>query len=412
LRAQQVEGSKSQAILESVADGVMVSDSSGRVILFNVAAERILGVKREEAISRPIDDMLGLYSASGGRWVQQVREWHASAEARRSMPVLSQRIEFKSEKRHINVTVAPVTMSDEYLGSVSVFRDVTAEVEADRAKTEFISTVSHELRTPMTSIKGYADLLLIGAAGAVNENQQRFLSVIKGNADRLSVLVNDLLDISRIESGRVTLELKPIAVESLLETVVTSLHSKFVEKHLAVQVVMPEGDVPHALADRDRVIQILTNLVSNAYQYTQPGGSVTVSAHVVGEFVQIDVADTGIGISADGQSKVFERFFRADDPNVNEFPGTGLGLAIVKSLVEMHEGRIWLESEVGKGTTFSFTLRAVPETPPAIEMPQPLAVVPETEEIGEPELVVESNGDGRRVLVVEDDKDILAIGGI
>ncbi len=134
LRAQQVEGSKSQAILESVADGVMVSDSSGRVILFNAAAERILGVKREEAIGRPIDDMLGLYSASGGKWVQQVREWHASAEARRRTPILSQRIEFKAEKRYVTVTVAPVTMSDEYLGSVSVFRDITAEVEADRPR--------------------------------------------------------------------------------------------------------------------------------------------------------------------------------------------------------------------------------------------------------------------------------------
>jgi PAS domain S-box-containing protein len=272
LRAQQVEGSKSQAILESVADGVMVGDSSGRVILFNAAAGRILGIKREEAIDRPIDDMLGLYSAAGGKWVQQVREWHTSAEARQRTPILSQRIELKAEKRYITVTVAPVTMSDEYLGSVSVFRDITAEVEADLAKTEFISTVSHELRTPMTSIKGYADLLLIGAAGAVNESQQRFLSVIKSNADRFSVLVNDLLDISRIESGRVKLELTPIAVESLLETAVTSLRSRFEEKHLTVQISLPEGDVPHVLADRDRVIQILMNLVSNAYQYTPAGG--------------------------------------------------------------------------------------------------------------------------------------------
>ncbi len=411
LRAQQVEGSKSQAILESVADGVMVSDSSGRVTLFNAAAERILGVKRGEAIGRPIDDMLGLYSASGGHWVQQVREWHASPEARRSTPVLSQRMEFKTEKRFVTVKVAPVTMSDEYLGSVSVFRDVTAEVEADRAKTEFISTVSHELRTPMTSIKGYADLLFIGAAGAINENQQRFLSVIKANADRLTVLVNDLLDISRIESGRVKLELKPIRVESLLETVMTSLHGKFAEKHLSAQVGLPEGDMPRVLADRDRVIQILTNLVSNAYQYTLPGGSITVSAHESGPFVQIDVTDTGIGISPENQAKVFERFYRVDDPNVNEFPGTGLGLAIVRSLVEMHEGRIWLESELGKGTTFSFTLRAVPDTPRASETPQLLTVVPGSEETKESEPAVALNGDGRRVLVVEDDKDIAELIG-
>jgi PAS domain S-box-containing protein len=416
LRAQQVEGSKSQAILESVADGVMVSDGSGRVILFNAAAERILSVKRDEAVGRPIDDMLGLYSALGSKWLQQVREWHASAEARQHTPVLSQRIDFKAEKRYVTVTVAPVTMSDEYLGSVSIFRDITAEVEADRAKTEFISTVSHELRTPMTSIKGYADLLLIGAAGAVNENQQRFLSVIKANADRLSVLVNDLLDISRIESGRVKLELKPIPVEPLLEAVVTSLHGRFEEKQLSVQVRVPDGDLPRVLADRDRATQIFTNLISNAHQYTPPGGAVTISAREVGEFVQIDVTDTGIGISPENQSKVFERFYRVDDPNVNEFPGTGLGLAIVKSLVEMHEGRIWLESEVGRGTTFSVTLRAVKETPP-VEVslaPAPEAKAASAEREAAPaerEAAPQLNGNSRHVLVVEDDKDIAELIG-
>jgi PAS domain S-box-containing protein len=406
LRAQQIESSKSQAILESVADGVMVSDNSGRVILFNAAAERILSLKRDEAIGRPIDHMLGLYSAASDTWAQLVRDWHTSAEARRRAPVLSQRIEFKDEKRFVTVTVAPVMMSDEYLGSVSIFRDITAEVEADRAKSEFISTVSHELRTPMTSIKGYADLMLIGAAGPVNENQQRFLSVIKSNADRLSILVNDLLDISRIESGRVKLELKPAAVELLIESVVTFLHSKFEEKQLAVQVVLPDGGLPRVHADRDRVIQILMNLVSNAHQYTPPGGAVTVSAHEAGEFVQIDVADTGVGIAPENQSKVFERFFRVDDPDVNEFPGTGLGLAIVKSLVEMHEGRIWLQSEVGRGTTFSFTLRAVREAPPAIETPLTAAA-----EATELEPAVASNGNSRHILVVEDDQDIAELIG-
>jgi DNA-binding response OmpR family regulator len=181
---------------------------------------------------------------------------------------------------------------------------------------------------------------------------------------------------------------------------------------LAVQVVLPEGDLLRVQADRDRVMQILTNLVSNAYQYTPPGGSVTLSAHESGEFVQIDVIDTGIGISAENQSKVFERFYRVDDPNVSEFPGTGLGLAIVKSLVEMHEGHIWLQSELGQGTTFSFTLRAVKEAAQVGEVPQPLAVVPAIEEmIEERKPVVEVNNNSHHVLVVEDDKDIAELIG-
>lgn len=405
LRAQQIESSKSQAILESIADGVMVTEADGHVILFNIAAERILGVKRDEALGRTIEDMLGLYAAAGPLWVNALREWHTSAEARRRTPVLSQRIEFKAERRYVNVTVAPVTMSDEYLGSVSVFRDITREVEADRAKTDFVSTVSHELRTPMTSIKGYADLMLLGAAGPVSETQSRFLNVIKSNADRLSILVNDLLDISRIESGRVKLDIRPLSIESVIEQVATSLRGRIEEKNLTLRLSLPEEELPRVYGDRDRVIQILTNLVSNAYQYTPGGGTITVRAHVVDGMVQVDVSDTGIGIAPENQPKVFERFFRVDDPNVQEFPGTGLGLAIVKSLIEMHEGRIWLESEVNKGTTFSFTLRLA-DAPAHDDLIAPAArSAPEPVRAPTP-IDLAGLNEAMRILVVEDDHDI------
>jgi GAF domain-containing protein/DNA-binding response OmpR family regulator/sensor histidine kinase YesM len=407
LRAQQVEGSKSQAILESVTDGVLVTDAGGMVILFNAAAERILSSSRGQVLSRSIYDLLGLYAAAGPQFVSQVRDWLNSAEARRKSPVLSQRMEFSTESRFVNVTLAPVTLGEEYLGSISVFRDITREVEADRAKTEFVSIVSHELRTPMTSIKGYADLMLLGAAGVVNENQHRFLSVIKSNADRLSVLVNDLLDISRIESGRVKLDIKPISIENIVEQTVAALHGRIEEKGIQLHIDLPGGELPEVQGDRDRVIQILTNLVSNAYQYTSSGGSITVRVRPILGFVQVDVTDTGIGIAPENQDKVFDRFFRVDDPNVQEFPGTGLGLAIVKSLVEMHEGQLWLESKVNEGTTFSFTL---PTIQPEIE------VIPVTPKEQPKELLtavaaqlpvhVDKSGERRRILVVEDDRDI------
>ena len=416
LRGQQIESSKSQAILESIADGVLVSDSTGQVILFNAAAERILGVGRDAAVGRALEELQGLYAAAGVNWVSQVREWHASTAARRHTPVLSQRIEFANERRFVNVSIAPVTLNDEYLGSVSVFRDITREVEADRAKSEFVSTVSHELRTPMTSIKGYADLLLMGAAGAVNETQQRFLIVIKSNADRLSILVNDLLDISRIESGRVKLDLRPLSIESVIEQVATTLRGRMEEKNLTLRLSLPEEELPRVYGDRDRVIQILTNLVSNAYQYTPAGGTITVRARLSSEaapdrpLVQIDVQDTGIGIAPENQPKVFERFFRVDDPNVHEFPGTGLGLAIVRSLVEMHDGGIWLESALGVGTTFSFTLRAVVAGPVVKPVPSATEQTVVAEEAGvatadERLLPAAINGQ-RYILVVEDDRDI------
>ena len=393
LRAQQEEASKSQAILEAVADGVMVANAQGRVILFNEAAEHILGAVREEIIGRPTDDLLGLYGAAGTALVNQVRQWQTSTEARSQMPSLEQRL--RIEERHINVHVAPVTLGDEYLGTVSIFRDVTKEVEVDRAKTEFVSTVSHELRTPMTSIKGYADLILLGAAGQMNDDQRRFLSIIKANADRLSVLVNDLLDISRLEGGRVELDIKPLSLESLVDQVATTLRAKIEDKGLTLSLHIPP-DLPPVMGDRDRVIQILTNLVSNAYQYTPTGGSIDVRALCAAGMVQVDVADTGIGIAPEDQPKVFDRFFRADDPKVQEFSGTGLGLAIVKSLVEMQSGRIWLDSEVGKGSTFSFTLPTAREgeEEPA---PTPVELQPAAE--------IRHNGK-RHVLVVEDDLDI------
>jgi PAS domain S-box-containing protein len=386
--------------LEAVAEGVMVANSQGRVILFNAAAERILGAGRDEIIGRPTEDLLGLYGAGGANWLHQVRQWSLSASSRVDLPSVEQRLQI--ENRFVDVHVAPVTLGDEYLGTVSIFRNVTEEVEADRTKTEFVSTVSHELRTPMTSIKGYADLMLLGAAGMMNEDQKRFLSIIKANADRLTVLVNDLLDISRIEGGRVELDIKPLRVEGMVDQVATSLRAKIEEKGLSLFINIPP-DLPAVLGDRDRVIQILTNLVGNAYQYTKPGGSIAVTAQRTGEAVQVDVADTGIGIALEAQAKVFDRFYRADDPDVQEFSGTGLGLAIVKSLVDMHRGRIWLESEVGKGTTFSFTL-PVAETGAVVEEP----VLPVTQGREVRSTADQSpNGDlGRRVLVVEDDQNI------
>ncbi|HJW83424.1 MAG TPA: GAF domain-containing protein, partial [Anaerolineae bacterium] len=368
LRDKQVESAKAQAILESVTDGVLVADASGTVILFNAAAERILSRARSTVMGRPSADLAGLYGASGPEWEAHIRDWRDRPETRRSAPVLSHRIEFEDEKRFVTVSIAPVAgPGEEFLGTVSVFRDITAEVQADRAKSEFVSTVSHELRTPMTSIKGYADLLLMGVTGPLAENQERFVNIIKSNADRLSVLVNDLLDISRIETGRAVLDLKPVSMAAALEQVVTSLHERIEQKGLEIRTEVPEGDPLTAWADRDRMIQVLTNLISNAHQYTPSGGRITIRARATDDgMLQVDVQDTGIGIADEDQPKIFDRFFRSDDPAVQEFSGTGLGLPIVQSLVHLHGGELWVNSRLGQGATFSFTVpQAAPEARPA-----------------------------------------------
>ena len=296
---------------------------------------------------------MGLYGSEGRSWLAAIEEWAANPSGHAPGDFTAE--ELKVGDRIVSVHVSPVIMGNEYLGTVSVFRDVTAEVEADRAKSEFVSTVSHELRTPMTSIKGYADLLLMGAVGDLVGQQEHFVTIIRNNADRLTALVNDLLDISRIETGRVELNLRAVSMPEVVASVMTTLEGRARERELELRMDVPE-DLPAVWGDSDRITQVLTNLVGNAIQYTPPGGSITTSAHVNQRMLEISVADTGIGISEENLEKIFDRFFRADDPFVQETSGTGLGLAITTSLVHMHGGEIWVDSEVGEGSTFSFSL--------------------------------------------------------
>ena len=391
LRMQQTEASKTRAILEGIADGVVVTDTEGRIILFNDAAERILGVPRNVVMNENVHALPATLSAGAemaARGLAAVSRWVGVASRQR--PQMEER--FAVGNKVASVRVAPVMMGDELLGTVALFRDISKEVEAERVKNEFISTVSHELRTPMTSIKGYTDLLFMQAAGPITDAQRKFLTVIKSNADRLATLVNDLLDISRIETGRIRLDRQPTDAAKVIQDVVTALRKQAEEKQLTVTIKV-KSPLPPVYADRDRLTQILTNLVDNACRYTPAGGKITISARRVSDKVQIDVADTGIGISPEDQKKVFDRFYRADHPVVQETGGTGLGLAIVKSFVEMHGGSIWLKSELDKGSTFSFTM-------PVAVFDQPLPPAEEATAEAEP------IGAGKRILVVEDEPDI------
>jgi len=382
IKTQQRETAKTEAILEGVADGVMVADETGLVIRFNAAAERILNTPRKQVLGRSIDELLGLYGASAAAWSKAIESWQVTPAQVGHETLFAEQLQF--EDKIVSVLLSPVVMHDEFLGTVSLFRDITQEVEVDKAKSEFVSTVSHELRTPMTSIKGYADLLAMGAAGALTGDQQRFLYIIKTNADRLTMLVNDLLDIGRIDTRRVELNLKIVQLGQVVQMVIESLQGKAMAKAQSLEASIP-ADLPAVVADRDRLTQILTNLISNAQQYTPTGGHVTVSARLITrsertaarfekglelaawsdeeesatipKMVQIDITDDGIGVAPEDLDKIFERFFRSDHPMVQETTGTGLGLSITKSLVEMHGGEIWVESELGMGSVFSFTLR-------------------------------------------------------
>jgi signal transduction histidine kinase len=230
---------------------------------------------------------------------------------------------------------------------------------ANDAKSEFVSIVSHELKTPMTSIKGYTDLLIKGAGGPLNELQQQFLNTVRANVERMSTLVGDLLEISRIETGRLKLDLKPVSMSSVIEDTLRTTQRQIEEKQQALDVSVSDN-LPQVMGDRARLIQVMTNLISNAYKYTPAGGHIAISVQPKANgspgFVMCAIKDSGIGISEEDQAKLFTKFFRSGDPAVREVPGTGLGLSITKSLIELQGGQIWVESQLGKGTTFAFTV--------------------------------------------------------
>jgi len=363
LRQEQVEATKSGAILDSVADGVMVADADGQVIVFNSTAERILGLPARRVLNQPTSAVAGLYGAGATRWADTVERWMTDPTAYRPGDFLEERITLEDD-RVISVRLSLVHMGDQFLGTVSIFRDITREVEVDRLKSEFVATVSHELRTPMTSIKGYADLLLLGAAGDISDQQQHFLETIKQNADRLSILVNDLLDISRIDQGRMELRFTLVDIKGVLEMVAEHVQGRSEDEKRPMNVVVElPGDESRAVwGDYDKVARIVTNLADNAFSYTPDSGTITLGASFDAEsgHAIVTVTDTGIGIPADVADRVFDRFVRGDKSQelVMDTPGTGLGLSIVRELVEMHNGRIWFDSEVGVGTTFYVVLPA------------------------------------------------------
>ncbi len=355
-RTNQAETAKNQAILEAIADGVMVADAKGQVILFNAAATRILSTPREAVLGRNIKDMSGLYGTADFSWANLATGWQPDQDSSET-PYREETLEI--ENHVVSVRLAPVYLDTEFLGTVSVFRDVTHDAEVARMKSDIVSTVSHELRTPMTSIKGFVDLILMETAGHVTEQQRHFLNIVKSNVDRLSDLVEDLLDLSKIETGRLVLHLEPVYFPVVVQSALDALRTEVQEKDLELVVNTP-ADLPLVKGDQDRLIRVLTNLVSNAAKYTPASGQISIAATPQEGFLRVTVTDTGIGIAKEDQIKIFDRFFRADHPMVQESSGTGLGLPIVKSLVEMHGGTVQVESELGQGSEFSFTLPLAP----------------------------------------------------
>ena len=365
---ERESSSKTRAILQSVTEGVIVLDEDEQIVLFNPAAEQVLDIPALAVRDKP----LATLANQGASVDERKRAALIYAGLRAGLDGVKQRkgiysvpLELPNPTQAIVVNLARVVGNDgRTYGNVAVLRDITREIESERTKREFVSKVSHELRTPLTPIKGYVDLLISGVLGQLNEGQSSSLAVVKTNANRLADLINDILDISKIEAqGAIELNVAQVQFRSLIADVVQSLRLESDRKRMQVTVAIPD-DLPEIMGDKKRLTQVIFNLYSNAIKYTFEGGSIQVRAfRTPGGLLQVEVEDTGVGMSPEQQEKLFLPFYRADNPLRDEVGGTGLGLSIAKSLVEQHGGEMWVTSEQGMGSIFHFVLPVEQGTP-------------------------------------------------
>jgi two-component system phosphate regulon sensor histidine kinase PhoR len=337
-----------EAVLANMESGVALFDRSGRIDLVNPSAERILGVSKYEAVGRTYVETLKNYPL-----IRIIDEVQRSGKPQSGEITLI----FPAE-RILEAHAAPVFGErQEPRGVVLVLHDISEIRRLERVRAEFVANVSHELKTPVTAVKGFAETLLEGALYNSRACEE-FVSIIGEEAERLNRLINDLLSLSRIESREMKLQLEPLELGPEIKQIVDKIKPRFQKKELALSVTAP-GHPVVALADRDRLEQVLLNLLENSLMYTPSGGRVEVGVQESEGMVVVSVSDTGIGIPPDDLPRIFERFYRVDRARSRKLGGTGLGLAIVKHIVDAHGGRVWVESEVGKGSTFYFTVKKV-----------------------------------------------------
>jgi PAS domain S-box-containing protein len=378
-----------EAILESTNEAILMLDTTGCCVVVNQRVTDFFGLPREQMCGMAGND---LFSQLGQSFADKAA-FEQIANGLLSDPEAIQTHEFdvvQPNPRSLMWYSVPVRSDDgATFGRISIFRDVTAEREADKMKSEFVSMVSHELRTPLTSIKGFTDLMLAGDAGPLSPDQDEFLQIIKSNADRLVALIEDLLDVSRIEAGEISLRPRAVRVDQLIREVANSIQPQLDRKNQSLAVEIPDT-LPAAWGDADRITQVLVNLVANAHKYSPDSSVITITARAEEE-MQVSVSDNGPGIAPEDQAHLFDKFYRAGRSTGYRSGGTGLGLAIARSLVEAHKGRIWVDSTLGGGSTFSFTLPLSPEPT--------LASSPRTARATGPHA-------GKHILVVEDERAI------
>jgi PAS domain S-box-containing protein len=374
------------AIVESSDDAIISADLNGLITSWNAGAERVYGYRPEEILGRSISVL-----APQDRSEEPIELLEGLKEGRGIAHHEGVRVRKGGRRIDVSLSLSPIRdSSGNIIGASAITRDITARkkaerelerllalereqnerlLELDKLKDEFVALVSHELRTPLTSIRGYLELVLDGEAGDLTDEQRQFLGVVERNADRLLALVGDLLFLAQVEAGKLTLEVGAVDVAALAAQSVEAAQPLAEDKNITL--TLAAGPVPLLAGDNARISQLIDNLITNALKFTPEKGHVDVRAHPLDGSAVIEVRDSGIGIPAEEQERLFERFFRSSNATERQIQGTGLGLAISKAIVDAHGGHISVDSELNAGTTFRVSL----------PIHQPQAAEPEREPV-------------------------------
>ncbi|GAB4430870.1 MAG: hypothetical protein Kow0031_11850 [Anaerolineae bacterium] len=350
------DGVEAGAALEDLSCGVIITDARQSISRVNEVASSMLNLNSRQLVGNLLAE--AIHDEQWQKTVSQVRQHHENMVT----------TTLKVNDRILRATLSPIASTDEpgKEGIVTILYDITAEAESQQARDEFIASLSQELRTPMTSITGYTDLLVGESVGMIGDMQRKFLQRIKANIERMNIMLNDLIGVTAIDAGQ--LEIRPSVVDivEVIEDTIIGARAQLEENELSLDMNMAD-DIPPVEADPDSVRQIMNNLLGNAIKASPVGSSIAIATAIYHDesdpgsetppaFLKISVKDSGGGIAEKDIDRVFERFYRAERPLIEGLGETGVGLSIVKSLVEAHGGRVWVETEIGDGSTFHFIL--------------------------------------------------------
>lgn len=342
------ERDKTKLIITNFADGLLVFDKGNKLSLINPQAEIFLNIKNQEIANQTITY---LYQFPSLKPLLEILGEEIKPLFRKELSI--------KENFILEVTSVKILREEEKLGTLVILHDVTREKHIERLKTEFVSIAAHQLRTPLSAIKWTLRMLLDGDLGKLTKQQLDFLEKTYQSNERMIDLINDLLNITRIEEGRYIYRPIMVQFEEICREVTESFQEEISKKKLSFGFLLPQKKLPLIKADVEKIKLAVQNLLDNSIKYTMPGGNVTISLKKGIKEIEFEIKDTGVGIPADQQERIFTKFFRGANIIRLETTGTGLGLFIAKNIVEAHGGKMWFESKEGKGSTFHFTLPTV-----------------------------------------------------